>query len=92
VSNLDSWVVGWFAVINSVTFLAFGFDKWRSGRDGQRVSEARLVTLGALGGWVGGLIGMNLFRHKTAKGTFKFKYVLGLIPYAVGIWAWLYWR
>ena len=68
----DSFVAIWFAVFSAVTFLAFGFDKWRARRSGQRVSELMLVMLGALGGWPGGLLGMIVFRHKTAKWTFKF--------------------
>ena len=88
----DSWAAIWFVTFNGVTFLLFGFDKWRAGRSGQRVSEIVLVMLGALGGWPGGLIGMKLFRHKTIKWTFKFKYALALIPFAAEVWAWLQWR
>ena len=66
----DSIAVAWFAVLNTVTLLAFGMDKWRAGRSGNRIAEMTLVLLGALGGWPGGLLGMNLFRHKTAKWTF----------------------
>lgn len=75
-----------------MTFLVFGFDKWRAGRAGDRVSEWTLVLLGALGGWVGGLIGMKVFRHKTIKGTFQLKYVLALGPFIAEIWAWWHWR
>src|SRR5215207_7082292 len=56
-STLDSIALGWFATINVVTFLTFGYDKWRAGRSGQRVSELTLVMFGAIGGWPGGLIG-----------------------------------
>ncbi len=91
-SNWDTWTAVWFAAINAVTFLAFGFDKWHAGRARQRVSELSLVTLGALGGWGGGLIGMNVFRHKTRKLTFKCKYALTLIPFAAEIWVWWHWR
>jgi uncharacterized membrane protein YsdA (DUF1294 family) len=91
-NNLDSWAAGWFAAINSVTFLAFGFDKWRAGRSSQRVAERTLVLLGAIGGWPGGLFAMKVFRHKTAKATFKLKYALALIPFAAEIWGWWYWR
>lgn len=80
----------WFAAISLVTLLAFGFDKWRSGRSGQRVSEFKLALLAALGGWLGGLFGMLVFRHKTAKWTFKFKYAIALIPFVAEVWAW--WR
>lgn len=88
--HLDLIALVWFSAFSAVTFLAFGFDKWRARRLGQRVSELTLVMLGALGGWPGGLLGMMAFRHKTAKWTFKFKYALALIPFAAEIWVW--WR
>jgi len=40
----------WFAAFSAVTFLAFGFDKWKASRSGWRVSEFALVMFGALGG------------------------------------------
>ena len=88
----DSFALIWFAAFNAVEFLTFGLDKWRAGRSGQRVPELTLALLGALGGWPGGLLGMNLFRHKTAKWTFKLKYAVALIPFAAEVWAWLHWR
>lgn len=90
--NFDLIALVWFAAISLVTLLAFGFDKWRAGRSGDRVSEFKLAFLAALGGWPGGLLGMILFRHKTAKWTFKLKFALALIPFAAEIWAWLHWR
>jgi uncharacterized membrane protein YsdA (DUF1294 family) len=88
----DSFAAVWFAAFNLLAFLAFGFDKWRARRSGWRVRESTLVMLGALGGWPGGLLAMNLFRHKTSKETFKLKYALGLIPFAAEIWAFFHWR
>ena len=82
----DNIALFWFAAFSAVTFLAFGFDKWKASRSGQRVSEFALVMLGALGGWIGGFIGMMVFRHKTAKWTFKFKYAIALIPFAAEVW------
>ncbi len=72
--------------------MAFGFDKWRAAGSGRRIPEMTLALLGAFGGWPGGLIGMKLFRHKTAKWTFKVKYALALLPFAAEIWAWWHWR
>ena len=89
---VDSFAGVWFALINAATFIAFGFDKWRASGAKQRVSEFSLALLGALGGWPGGLLGMNVFRHKTAKLTFKLKYTLALVPFGAEIWAWLHWR
>jgi uncharacterized membrane protein YsdA (DUF1294 family) len=88
----DAIFATWLLAVNAAAFVAFGFDKWRARGSGRRVSERTLVLLGALGGWPGGLAGMALFRHKTAKGTFQLKYALALIPFAAGVWAWLYWR
>jgi uncharacterized membrane protein YsdA (DUF1294 family) len=88
----DFFAAVWFAAFSVVTFLAFGFDKWRASRSGSRVPEFSLAVLGALGGWPGGLIGMLVFRHKTAKWTFKFKYAIALIPFAAEVWVWAHWR
>lgn len=88
----DTIALIWLAAFNTVTFLAFGFDKWRAGRSGRRVAELTLAMLAALGGWPGGLTGMIVFRHKTAKWTFKLKYTLALIPFAAEIWVWWHYR
>ena len=85
----DSFAAIWLAAFNAATFLVFGFDKWKAQRSRPwRVSEFTLVMLGALGGWLGGFIGMIVFRHKTAKWTFKFKYALALIPFTAEVWVW----
>jgi len=88
----DTIALIWLAAGNGWAFLAFGLDKWRAGHAGQRISERALLLSGALGGWPGGLFGMILFHHKTAKWSFKLKYALALIPFAAEIWAWLHWR
>jgi uncharacterized membrane protein YsdA (DUF1294 family) len=88
----DSFALVWFAAFSLVTFLSFGCDKWKASRSGQRISEFALVMLGALGGWLGGFIGMMVFRHKTAKWTFKLKYALALIPFAAEVWVWWHYR
>jgi uncharacterized membrane protein YsdA (DUF1294 family) len=88
----DSFAAAWFIVLNGATFVAFGYDKWCAVRSGSRLPESALVLLGALGGWPGGLLGMKIFRHKTVKRGFKFKYGFALIPFAAEIWAWLHWH
>ena len=88
----DSFAVPWFAAFNVVTFIAFGFDKWRAGGSNSRVPESCLSLLGALGGWPGGLLALSVFRHKTAKWSFQLKYDLALIPFAAEVWAWRHWR
>ena len=88
----DTVVLIWLVALSAVTFFTVGFDKWRASRSGSRVSEFYLAILGAFGGWLGGLVGMMVFRHKTAKWMFKFKYAIALIPFAAEVWAWHHWR
>jgi len=88
VRTADKIALVWFVAFSAVTFIAFGFDKWKAFRSGQRVSEFALMMLAAFGGWIGGFIGMIVFRHKTTKWTFKFKYALALIPFAAAVWVW----
>src|SRR4051794_37980382 len=65
----DQFAAAWFAALTMVTFIAFGVDKWRATRACRRVAEWVPAWLGGLGGWFGGLAGMKIFRHKTAKWT-----------------------
>lgn len=73
----------WLLVTNSMAFVLFGWDKFRAGgSSGKRVSEFNLVLIGAVGGWIGGLLAMLLFRHKTAKVSFQVKYALAFLIWA----------
>src|SRR5262249_20512361 len=60
-----------YALVSSATFVAFGWDKWRAKRGGQRVSERTLHMLELFGGWPGALAAQRLFRHKSEKRSFK---------------------
>lgn len=55
----------WLIAINLVTFAVYGADKRRARRGGWRVPEKTLFLLPLLGGSVGALLGMRVFRHKT---------------------------
>lgn len=45
----------------------FGWDKLQATAGGWRVSERDLCRSAVAGGWLGGLLAMHLFRHKTRK-------------------------
>lgn len=55
----------WLIAINLVTFAVYGADKRRARRGAWRVPEKTLFLLSLLGGSVGALLGMRVFRHKT---------------------------
>jgi len=52
------------------------FDKRNATRGGYRISEFVLLLLSFLGGSVGSLLGMFIFRHKISKTSFKIKFGL----------------
>ena len=64
-------------VINIVTFLVYGIDKWKAKQGSWRISEATLLILAVIGGSIGALLGMRVWHHKTMHK--KFKYGLPLI-------------
>ena len=55
----------YLAAVNLVTFAVYGADKRRAKKDRRRVSEKTLFLLAIIGGSVGALLGMKVFRHKT---------------------------
>jgi uncharacterized membrane protein YsdA (DUF1294 family) len=57
--------------INLVAFLAFGWDKRQSERQGSRIAERTLIGIALFGGALGALIGQQVFRHKTKKQPFR---------------------
>ncbi len=64
-------------VINILTFAVYGIDKRKARQGSWRISEATLLMLAVIGGTIGALLGMQVWRHKTMH--LKFKYGLPLI-------------
>ena len=64
-------------VINVVIFTVYGIDKLKDKQGSWRISEATLLILAVIGGSIGALLGMKVWRHKTMHK--KFKYGLPLI-------------
>ena len=52
--------------LEKITFFIFGIDKLKAKRDSYRISEKTLITICAIGGALGGLLGMMIFHHKTS--------------------------
>lgn len=61
-------------IINAAGFLLMLVDKWKAKKNRWRVRESTLLLIAALGGSVGSLAGMYLFRHK----TLHLKFTLGI--------------
>jgi len=59
-------------VINIVTFLVYGIDKFKAKKGKWRIPEATLLLLAVIGGSVGAWLGMKVWHHKTLHKKFKY--------------------
>ena len=72
-------VIVYLVCINLILFITMGTDKLAAKRHKRRVPEATLLTLAVIGGSVGGILGMLLFRHKTRHAKFYIGYPVILL-------------
>lgn len=63
--------VAYILLMNIWAFYLFGMDKASAKRKDRRVKESRLFKVCFWGGALGGMLGMNVFRHKTLKKKFS---------------------
>jgi len=86
---MDWWIVLvlYLLVINLVTYLLYGLDKWKAKKNKRRIPEKVLLSFAAVGGSVGALLGMYGFRHKTKHMKFKVGVPLILLAHvALAVW------
>ena len=72
---MSTWIkllLAYLALVNLLTFVLYGVDKRKAQKGAWRVPEKTLLLLPLLGGSVGGILGMQTFRHKTKHWYFKF--------------------
>jgi len=81
----------WLIAINLVTFAVYGADKRRARRGAWRVPEKTLFLLPLLGGSVGALLGMRVFRHKTKHWYFVWG-VPAILLAQIALAVWLLYR
>ena len=85
ISGMDISVGGlYFIVINLLTFLLYGLDKYKAVRQEWRIPERILLLMAFLGGAFGALFAMRIFRHKTRKGRFRL-----MIPLFCLLWGYV---
>lgn len=57
-------------IINIIAFALFWIDKIKAKRNLWRIPEKVLLGFGFIGGALGGILAMGIFRHKTKKPKF----------------------
>ncbi len=58
-------IITYLLVLNLISFLVMGNDKRKSKKHGFRTPESVLFILAIMGGSIGSIAGMSIFRHKT---------------------------
>lgn len=58
-------------IINALSFLLMLIDKQKAKKDCWRIPEKTLIIVALLGGSLGAIAGMKLFRHKTKHPKFS---------------------
>ena len=73
--------------VNLVSFALYGLDKLKAKKGLWRIRESTLLLIAAMGGSLGALLGMEVFRHKTKHWQFKVLVPVFLILHvALGVW------
>ncbi len=67
----DIILPAYLIVLNLLAFLLMGLDKAKARRHRWRIPEKTLFLSAILGGSIGAIAGMQLFRHKTKHASFR---------------------
>ena len=78
--------------INVLAFFLMGSDKRKAELGRWRIPERTLFLSGIVGGGVGAIAGMQLFRHKTKHRSFTIGMPLILLLWIIGLAVLLYFR
>ena len=70
--HLSYPLIAYLAAINVTAFILYGVDKHRARKGGKRIPEKILFGVAVVGGSVGALAGMYVFRHKKRHRRFKY--------------------
>ena len=78
------FITAYLVLVNAAAFLLMLTDKQKAKRGAWRIPEVTLLGVALMGGSIGAIIGMQLFRHK----THHMKFTLGL-PLILAVQVWL---
>lgn len=84
-------VILYLFLINIISFLVMGIDKHKARKRAFRIPESSLFFLAVIGGSIGSITGMYLFRHKTR----HLQFVIGMpviliLQVLFGLWYYFY--
>ena len=85
--GVPSWADLLYAGASALCFAFYAIDKSAARAGRERISESMLLSLGVVGGWPGAIVAQQLFRHKTAKRSFRIRFWISVIA-NVAVFAW----
>lgn len=86
---LPAWIGLLYGIASGASYLLYFSDKSAAGRRGiRRTPEATLHLVDLLGGWPGGLLAQQRYRHKTVKRSFQAAFWVTVIA-NIAAMAWL---
>lgn len=83
-------IVFYLVILNVLTFLLYGIDKWKAKRSRWRIPESALLGMAAVGGSVGAWLGMRVWRHKTQHKKFRYG-VPAILVAQIVLLVWFFW-
>jgi uncharacterized membrane protein YsdA (DUF1294 family) len=64
----------YFLILNGMAFIVTAYDKHLAKAHKQRISERTLLSFVFFGGTIGSALAMLIFRHKTSKKSYLWKF------------------
>ena len=77
--GVPPWADLLYAGASALCFAFYAIDKSAARAGRARISESMLLSLGFVGGWPGAIVAQQLFRHKTAKRSFRIRFWLSVV-------------
>jgi len=78
-----------YAFFSPLSFIAYYLDKRAAQWGGRRTPERQMIAMDVLGGWPGGLIAQELFRHKTVKSSYQAGFWFAVLANVAAMVWWL---
>lgn len=74
-----TYILLYLLAMNLLLFAVMGIDKYKAKHQLWRIPERTLFVLAAIGGSLGGILGMRIFHHKTLHPQFRYGFPAILI-------------
>lgn len=74
-----TYILLYLLAVNLLLFAVMGIDKYKAKHQFWRIPERTLFVLAAIGGSLGGILGMRIFHHKTLHPQFRYGFPAILI-------------